>query len=335
MNASRPALLGKAILGEVRPSRPKRRRDGTRPSMTTLRIANLDAISRRRFGVILPNDAVGRRFALVAANHIAYEVRTEKDAINRFRGWARRWCPWMEIPEIEMMARKAFADPIRWKADKLAWFLGITMAERMTCAAWTIGAVDCDKAARAKRRRDKKLERDRRYRVKGQAQRPGRQALAAKPWEKAGCSRATWYRRQTKNKTETKAVVHYQDAKHLERRDQSQPPVPAGLPVPAAPEARPATPVPELIEVVAARRLAWRARHPEPIIFDPSRNQDREERQRAAEFLWDAPPRAVIVRQVAAMALCYDALPTTLMLLKARDAAAAILAAPFWGEVTI
>jgi hypothetical protein len=86
--------------------------------------------------------------------------------------------------------------------------------------------------------------------------------------------------------------------------------------------------VTEPIEVVAARRLAWQARHPEPIIFDPSRHQDPAERQRAAEFLWDAPPRAVILRQVAAMALCYDALATTLMLLKARDAAAAILAAP-------
>ncbi len=241
MSVSRPVMLGNAVLGDIRPERRKRRGGQTTPDFLVLRIANIDTIIRRRFGRFLANDATGRRFAFAVANHLADNSKAEGAAVARFGGWARRWCPWMQTAEGEAMARKAFADPRRWTADGLAWSLGVTMAERTACEAWTIGAIDVSRAQReAARRARKRCAGKARRQAGGATPRADYEAASAsrrKPWDYFKKSRSWWY---ANGRPDPVGQVRgqYQETSPLEAGHLSD--RPSKLTGRGAPEARPA-----------------------------------------------------------------------------------------------
>jgi hypothetical protein len=69
----------------------------------------------------------------------------------------------------------------------------LTDATRTRLRVTTIGAIDCNKAARVKRRKERDAAAHRaRWKI---AARPP-SAASSKPWKIEGISRATWYRRQ-------------------------------------------------------------------------------------------------------------------------------------------
>ena len=91
------------------------------------------------------------------------------------------------------------AKPRRWRADTLGNHLGLREAERRHLRIVTIGSIEVTKAQRLKRRRERGRGRDEaRRRSKGAKPRREYEANSisrAKPWERLGISRKTWYRR--------------------------------------------------------------------------------------------------------------------------------------------
>lgn len=90
-------------------------------------------------------------------------------------------------------------DFARTRSDTLAKHLSVTAEERWLCNIRTIGAIDETPAERRVRNRAEKNERDKKRQRTNRAgkHRPQSKSLSAeKPWEKAGISRATWYRQK-------------------------------------------------------------------------------------------------------------------------------------------
>ena len=161
-----------------------------------LRLHDLAKIFRSRYGNALPNDDAGRDDLMVAVHHLASLAHPR----GHIAKWLELWAPWLTIAEHKQIIGDALANPQKWKADALAWRMRLTKEERRMLGVTTIGAIDENKAARTKRRRQ--LDRQRKEnarRAKGIKPRKvyeGQSVSAAKPWEDEGISRRTWYRRQ-------------------------------------------------------------------------------------------------------------------------------------------
>lgn len=159
---------------------------------------DLEKLFRARFGDELPDDDSGRDDAMIAAHHLA---SLGDDPAFIIDTWFRRWAPWLSLKEAQWLIGEAVSNPKRWRADTLAWRMRLTEAERSALGITTIGAIDLSKSERAKRRRQRNIAAKRAARrAKGAMTRA--QYLASvkteKPWIKAGMSRATWYRRQSR-----------------------------------------------------------------------------------------------------------------------------------------
>jgi hypothetical protein len=106
----------------------------------------------------------------------------------------------MSADEMASLITNVIAKPIRWRADPMAARLGLKEADRARLRITTIGAVDMTKAereaARKARKRQAKREGRRDRGMKPRAEYEKQSLSATKPWEVAGCSRRTWYRRQ-------------------------------------------------------------------------------------------------------------------------------------------
>lgn len=174
--------------------------------LVALRLHDLAKIFRHRYGVVLPDDDAGRDDLVVAVNHLASLARPRRHIAN----WIELWAPWLTAGEREMVGA-ALANPQHWKADALAWRLRLTKEERRMLGITTIGAIDENKAARAKRRRQTERERKARVRrAKGARPRKDYEAqstAAAMPWVTEGISRRTWYRRRAKAGTDGTSPV--------------------------------------------------------------------------------------------------------------------------------
>jgi hypothetical protein len=131
---------------------------------------------------------------------------TEEELLDRLRIWAHVRLPFMGDEQLKASAQEAIRRPRLDKADPLAVRLRLTYAERSLLGITTIGACDVDKAARARRRRERKQFRERK---KAAAKRLARgakpravylsQSLSRiRPWEVEGVSRRTWERRRRK-----------------------------------------------------------------------------------------------------------------------------------------
>lgn len=130
--------------------------------ITKIRLRELERLYHHRYGHTLPNDDGGRDDLEIVANHIAH-LRGE--VVAHIEAWAAVWCPWMPQAEIDALAERVAASPVRYTADKLAWRLGLTMSERMVRGITTIGAVDMNAAERLELRKQKDRERKRAYRA--------------------------------------------------------------------------------------------------------------------------------------------------------------------------
>ena len=169
--------------------------------LVALRLHDLARIFRHRYGVTLPNDDAGRDDLAVAVNHLANLARPRRHIAD----WLELWAPWLTVAEQRDIVGAALANPQHWKADALAWRLRLTKEERRMLGVTTIGAIDENKAARTKRRRQVERERKaKQRRAKGAKPRKiyEEQSISnAMPWVSEGISRATWYRRRQSHET--------------------------------------------------------------------------------------------------------------------------------------
>lgn len=112
--------------------------------------------------------------------------------------WLEQWAPWLSIADAKALMAEAILRPRRWKADKLAWRLKLTDADRDQLGITTIGSIDISRAERTARREARKYERlIVRRRLKGAKPRAEYEAQSlsrTKPWTALGMSRAAWYR---------------------------------------------------------------------------------------------------------------------------------------------
>lgn len=177
----------------------KRNRRKRRPSIATLRIADLNRLFIGRYGNVLPDDDAGRDDVAIMAHHL---VTLAGNPETRIAEWCRLRAPWLTITELADITADAIRRPRRWKADRLAWRLRLTEADRKSLRITTIGAIDCGKDARAtSRRATQRARMEAARRVKGAKPRHEYEANALnrlKPWLAAGISRAQWYRRRVK-----------------------------------------------------------------------------------------------------------------------------------------
>jgi hypothetical protein len=169
--------------------RQRRRRSG-RPSIATLRVAELNRLFNDRYrGGLLPDDDDGRDSLEIMIDHLAMVA----DPYSRIEQWARRWAPWLDRAELERLAAKAVARPIRWTADKLAARLNLHIEERDRLKINTIGAVDLNAEQRKVRRRKRDRIAKQAKRRDGGATPQDQSAARTKPWKEAGVSRSKWY----------------------------------------------------------------------------------------------------------------------------------------------
>lgn len=161
MNGRPSAKVVAAKQREIARRYALRLRNRARPSQTVLRLAELDRLYRYCFGTVLPDNAVGRDRASIALHHLAHLA----NPLPRMKGWLGRWCPWMLPGEAAAVIDIVQANPLRWRADRLARRLGLTMVERTALRIRTIGAIDCSKRQRGIMRRKAARERARRWRA--------------------------------------------------------------------------------------------------------------------------------------------------------------------------
>lgn len=175
----------------------KARRKQPRPSIQSIRVSELSRLFTRRYGEILPDDDAGRDDAAIMCHHLA---ALHGDPRPKVMGFIELRCPWMPIAEAKALLVETIAKPRRWRADKLAWRLRLTHADRTTLKITTIGAIDKAKSARWHERQERaRLAKEERRRAAGAKARAEYEAAAtsrAQPWKALGISRRTWYRRQ-------------------------------------------------------------------------------------------------------------------------------------------
>jgi hypothetical protein len=167
------------------------------PGFPFFRIAALERVIVDRYGEArLPDDDEGRDFLLPIADHLA-----QIDPL-RIRPWTAKWMPGLPAPEVDDMIasrKKLIAEygvtALYWNADALAHEVELDDAARTRTKGWTIGAVDCDKAAREERRKVKRAAAARAKRAAAGATPRSQSIAATKPWINDGfATRRTWER---------------------------------------------------------------------------------------------------------------------------------------------
>lgn len=173
----------------------KPRRKPRRPSIQSIRVSELSRLFTRRYGEVLPDDDAGRDDAQIMCHHLA---ALTGDPRTKIMGFIELRCPWMPIAEAKAVLIETIAKPRRWRADKLAWRLRLTHADRTTLKITTIGSIDVPKSARYRHREARKakakLERRRSAGMRPREQYEAQSVSRSKPWEALSMSRAAWYR---------------------------------------------------------------------------------------------------------------------------------------------
>lgn len=200
-DGSQAILLGNVILKE-KPSRKRSRRQEWAFSHEILRLREIEKIIRHRHRNGIPDPAGTDDFEMCFAyvRAVAMTPRCQ-DVVS----WCETWAPWAVYQEAlvdlvyEERRRKYML-----RSDAVAALLHVTLQERTALGLKTIGACDVSAkdrkalAKEAKRLRDRTRQEQKR-RAAGMIARTSQQAptiTELKPWEAAGVSRATWYRRR-------------------------------------------------------------------------------------------------------------------------------------------
>lgn len=181
---------------EVARNYKRRKRNRERPPLVGLRVRDLNRLLTARYGEQLPDDDAGRDDVAIVAHHLAQYADGHPG--KRITSWVKLRAPWMTVAELDALILECLTRPKRWRADKLAWRLRLTAADRAILRITTIGAIDANAAQRKARRR----ERDRKRRAAERkaagaiprAQYERQSITATAPWKMLGISRATWYR---------------------------------------------------------------------------------------------------------------------------------------------
>lgn len=172
-------------------------------TIAAIRASELGRLYQARYPTgVLPQDETGELCARIAIYHLA----KLRDPARRISRWLDKWAPWLSLAEHERLIGDALDHPLRYRADKIAWKLRVTAAERTALALRTIGAIDqtpAERAAAAKERRRARAQQRRREKgAQNRAEYEAKSLSRAKPWQAAGMSRAAWYRaRQSTNPT--------------------------------------------------------------------------------------------------------------------------------------
>lgn len=166
-------------------------------TLAAIRASELTRLYKSRYpDGHLPTDDDGE----MAARIMVYHLARLRDATRRMSHWLDRWAPWLDLQSHERLINDALTCPLRYRADKVAWKLRVTAAERTRLGLRTIGAIDQSAEQRKVAAKDRRRHRDReRRRAKGMRPRAEYEAGSTnreKPWLASGMSRATWYRQQ-------------------------------------------------------------------------------------------------------------------------------------------
>jgi len=192
---SQPGAASRRAMQLDRQTRQSREQDrpNPKPPIAMLRRSELIRIYESRCGPTwpeLPNDDAGLDYVRLYADHCG---ASDFDILKTF---CEKHAPWMTAEEVDGVFVQRRRQP--WTADDLATDLHLMDAHRARLGIRTIGAVDYSKAARTKR--NKRIRRDReRKRHEAAGAKPRSQSLSAlKPWERENppTKRSTWYRRK-------------------------------------------------------------------------------------------------------------------------------------------
>jgi hypothetical protein len=125
---------------------------------------------------------------------------TSKDQVGALENISEKMGRELGPSEIDEILDQAKATRRRCSADALAKFLGVTYERRQRLRITTIGAIDVSERGRKElRKRQNRRAHERRRRANGVRPRAEYRATsrtACKPWEAAGMSRRTWYRKR-------------------------------------------------------------------------------------------------------------------------------------------
>jgi hypothetical protein len=163
--------------------------NGKRNAVWVQRIHALNRIFESRYGCVFPNDDAGLEDLKILAHHYYWG-----DPLAMARIIKRR-APWADVQAI---VDEIAADPKKWTSAELGEALNFTGAEWRHLRIRTITPVDMSLADRADFNRVRANGR-RRQKRRMQGVRPRAEYEATrKPWVAEGISKATWYRRRTR-----------------------------------------------------------------------------------------------------------------------------------------
>ena len=157
---------------------------------TNVRLRELERVFADRYGPVLPDDDAGRDDIFVLVNHLAHLAGAER----KIHARVSRLAPWMGDDQTAALIEMVMPKPMKWTADQLAERIGLDYATRTRLRITTIGAVDCQKAKRARLRKKRDAARHKALRAKAGARPRAASAAQTEPWKKEGKSRRTWYR---------------------------------------------------------------------------------------------------------------------------------------------
>lgn len=191
------------------PSHHKRK--AAPPDLTRFRLRELERLIQHRHGFVPDTDDASLYLVPVAQSLLrVHETKnghgsaTLESILGQLRVWKFPFAPDVAECQLEDAAREALRFPRTANADAIARQLHVSYAERQQLGLTTIGAYDCDKSERMRRRAERKRHRDRLRAAAKRAKRGAQpradyiahSASATRPWEGQNISRATFYRRQ-------------------------------------------------------------------------------------------------------------------------------------------
>lgn len=179
-------LLGPVVWGfDGRPPRP-RSLSQRQFNLRSRRAREVDDLVRDRLSAGLIDRDVQAAFAVAVASV------TEADAAI---AWIRQFCPVLDADALEQIVTDAAFEPRRWTATQFGELLGLTKDELKRLGIRTFRAVGVTGRQMKLDRKRKHADRERARRAR--AYKPKAQSIAKlKPWEAAGISRRSWYRRK-------------------------------------------------------------------------------------------------------------------------------------------
>jgi hypothetical protein len=188
-----PVKFRSVVVGDLK----GRRRSKKKARFANLRLSSIEKLIKGRHGG--PCDTDDAEIYLEAALPYLVDQANYYGRPVSSLAWAQQWTPalvedrghsWFNEAETE-----AAMHPKYLSSDQLAKLLQVTSDEVRRYGLNTLGSVDRPKKQRKQDRKAKDREYQRQKRLDAGATPRDQSLTTQKPWEIAGVSRATWYRR--------------------------------------------------------------------------------------------------------------------------------------------